>query len=562
MSTLLTHATEQIMIPQSGKKYTLDGTTPTGDTLGVDPTTQQQVVIPKADRAKFPTVLTPADQSNMPSSSTMPQPMQSQPFTMSSLVAQLTAEAGGMSPEEFAAHLQEDIQSEHQEIMQHHNMIEDDMREISEDEDAINAIQPNSALLQNIVGAGGRSEYNGNRQILSAQKRWGQQRKELAAARDAERAALVATSSKPVEKMNVNERIIHARNVEAAYNGSADATGHDKVTGLPMKEPGKVEVGMTEFPAGEKKGKGDGYNLPFHEMDQNQVAMREHFDNEKRLPTYNMQRRELSEYRDDPNGGKKNLGLSEQQKQSGPGEEPELNIGKEASLEEQALQSALGFSVTAADNVPAQEGPVVHKPLKTQPKIDEYQEPAMIPQAEGKAKESITKLRKVQADITALTKLIADTQKPFMDSMQTAVKPLQEQMGDQKKLLQSYLDMAYNSLNAARSTVAAYEQSIYAALERGKNVEPNVTLSQLLTRLETVEPELAAKVQKLQEEMKTELSQTVLEKFLYEYPISKSHEKRIQASSSAGVLSVLQHVITTANEIIGLIAQELDTINV
>ncbi len=79
-----------------------------------------------------------------------------------------------------------------------------------------------------------------------------------------------------------------------------DKTGHDKRTNIPGLETKDIVVGLTEFPKDQKKEestkKGKGYNIPFKDMDENQVEEREHFDNEKRLPIHRMKREELSEY--------------------------------------------------------------------------------------------------------------------------------------------------------------------------------------------------------------------------------------------------------------------------
>jgi len=50
----------------------------------------------------------------------------------------------------------------------------------------------------------------------------------------------------------------------------------DQQTGLPLrgKKHKKIEVGLTEFPEGQEKGKGKGYSLPFREMQDNALQDR------------------------------------------------------------------------------------------------------------------------------------------------------------------------------------------------------------------------------------------------------------------------------------------------
>lgn len=648
---ILTHAVEQVMQPQTGKRYTLNGVGPQGDTNAIDAETQEQVVIPKEQVPQMKKIVTTDPSTSTPQpamSNTMPQP-----FTMSSLTSQLIAEAT-MTAEEIKQHLKSDINTEKKEISHHDQMIKDDLAEIQEDANTIEQLASNSDLLRRIVSGlkeGGRGLAN-NPNIGKEQGRWQETKAKLIAHRNAKIKADI--ENKSIEKMTVQERIVHERGLVAnAGKYKADATGHDILTNLPMGETKKIEVGMTEFPKDQKKGKDEGYKIPFKEMDKNQVEMREHFDNEKRLPLYNKERREPDPKKGDAETKDKNLGLSEQQEQAEVGEEAELKPGKKAaSLEEQALLVALGYGTMtglsgntdlledqgyfanildevwkeisqqhnswsaienelrngtyeglnseglseeniqtikqhinyraeqvlratnsslqslaeelANEEVPAKkvlEKPVEHKVLKRAPGVNEFDEPSAIDEAASKVKESITKLKNTQAEIAALTTKIQEVQKPFMESLQTATKPLNEEMKKKQDLVKSYIDMAYNSLMSAEASVVAYEQSIFAAMERANTTSPNVTLAQLMTRLESTEPEIAAKVNAIKETMKTELSQDVLEKYLYEYPISVQHEKKVRRAAIGGdLLSALRDIINSANSIATLIVSELDSV--
>ena len=86
--------------------------------------------------------------------------------------------------------------------------------------------------------------------------------------------------------------------------------------------------------------------------------------------------------------------------------------------------------------------------------------------------------------------------------------------------------MIYSQLSEVENKIVAYEDKIFAVVERSKDETAKVSLAQLLDKLEKETPEIFAAVQKVKEAMENEHVTSVLERFLYEYPVSKEHEKK------------------------------------
>jgi len=117
--------------------------------------------------------------------------------------------------------------------------------------------------------------------------------------------------------------------------------------------------------------------------------------------------------------------------------------------------------------------------------------------------------------------------------MLEAQKPFQEDLKKQQESLTTYLEMIWNQLGEVENKIAAYEDKIFAAVERSKDEVANVTLAKLLEKLEKETPDIFNAVTKVKEAMENEHVTSVLERFLYEYPVSKEHEKKKVVRKSA-----------------------------
>jgi len=277
--------------------------------------------------------------------------------------------------------------------------------------------------------------------------------------------------------------------------------GHD-VNGVPVGEKKDVEVGLTEFPFEHKRDANYYKETPFTELDENQVKDREHFDNEKRLPMYRMKREEFDGYT------------------------TKLN-----PAEKTALLNALGLVVTAeelttTDPVPVVK-PVEYKELKTAPKIPEYSEPEVIHPADGKLKESITKLKKVQEEIKSLQATLKAKTDPINQMLKDATKPINDDIAKQQSLLKSYFDLVFEKLVDTDDQIVAYEKDLYSAVMRQKGVAGTASLTEVIKEAESSAPLIATEINKLKAIVENKRTTEVIERLLYQYPLSKSHEQKI-----------------------------------
>ena len=199
---------------------------------------------------------------------------------------------------------------------------------------------------------------------------------------------------------------------------------------------------------------------------------------------------------------------------------------KKSSVTDEDIANSLINKTAADEEDNVVERPIVHKDLKRAPGLEGWKEPEVIPESESKVKEAITKFRKVQADISTtkekLQAAIAPIQKKLMETQQ----PFQEDLKKSQESFTTYLEMIWNQLGEVENKIAAYEDKIFAAVERSKDETTKVSLAQLLEKLEKETPEVFAAVQKVKEAMENEKVTSVLERFLYEYPVSKEHEKK------------------------------------
>ncbi len=346
---------------------------------------------------------------------------------------------------------------------------------------------------------------------------------------------------------------LNKESADIGYNSSGpkkDKTGHD-VSGVPFSEEGKIEVGMTEFPKDQDKNKsneeGKGYKIDFKKMDENQVEEREQFDNKQRLQIPSLPWKELR----DMVGGK----------------EPKENLGLNAT-EASALEKVIGITKTAegeeepkaSEEKEPVELPIQHKPLKTAPKIKEYEEPTVIQPAEGKLKEVITKWHGVQSEIVTIKEQMQKKIAPLQQAVSEASAPFQEQQGKLTKELSTYLNLVYSKLGETEDKVAAYEDTILARLERQIETGGKISLDELLSELQKNLPEIHAKVAELKQQMEEAKIQPAIERFLYEYPKSKVQEKKVKSSTDSFSLDTLISTLVGWADILNDILELIPTL--
>jgi hypothetical protein len=307
--------------------------------------------------------------------------------------------------------------------------------------------------------------------------------------------------------------------------------GHDEVNNVPVGEDKKVRIGLNDFPKGEDRDKSvgvqseKGYDIPFKNMDTNQVENRENFHNINKLPADNMRRDELAGYIKDGEEDR-NYGMS-------------MEVPDEEQVNSLAIMKAMGITKIAEGAVPAEDPaekklvkkPIQYKEIKTAPKIEEFEEPPTIPEASGKVKEAITKLKKAQALISKSKSELAKKLAPLQESMKIIQAPYDKAAKKEKAMVTSYLEMVFDQLTQTQDHIAAYDESILAAIERTKSeISAPVTIAQLIERTNQIAPKVAEGIQRLTTLLENERTVEVLERLLYQYPISKVQEKKITSS--------------------------------
>jgi hypothetical protein len=323
-----------------------------------------------------------------------------------------------------------------------------------------------------------------------------------------------------------------------------DKTGHD-ASGVPFAEEKEITIGLTEFPKDQKKEdsnkEGKGYKIPFKKMDENQVEEREQFDNKQRLHIPSLQWKDLMKMVD--------------------GEKPDENLGLN-HVEKTALLKAIGMRREAADDAPVEEDktpelPIQHKDIKTAPKIKEFTEPAAIEPSGGKLKEAITKWNQVKKEIASIKSDMENKVAPLRQAVSDASAPFVEQQGKLAKELQTYMELVWSKLGETEDRVAAYEDTILARVERQIETGGKASLPELLAEVEKKAPEILAKLNELKQQLDASKMQHAVERLLYEYPVSKSHEKKVKASTDSfsfdEIMSTLVGWVDSLSEILNSI---------
>lgn len=438
-----------------------------------------------------------------------------------------------IDPSEFENHVRKDIDHERQEIVEKLDSVKND----------IDAIIENREMLPTTSGKIAHTTRSTatltNPNIGTAAKTWHELRKSLSF-----KHGFNAEEPDPTKET----REVRAQR-ELGFSPTKpkkDKTGHD-ASGVPLTEDKEVTLGLTDFPIDVTKskkyehpeaGKGKGYAIPFKEMEENQVKNREQFRNKEKLPVDHMTR---EEYRDML--GKK---------------DPDDNYGL-GDMEVSALSRAVGIQKRAFPDEPVapekSKRPIIYKDVKKAPAEKDYpgfKEPAVIEEAGGQVSEAITKLRQVQEKLAELEEELKKKQAGYTEKL----KPLQEDISKHKDLQKSYIEMAYNMLMATKDNVRAYEEAIYASVNRDvTDSGPAVTLPQVIEAAKAISEEFAQQIQSVVEKLKGGRATDVEERFLFKYPASGVQQKKITAL--AGVESVFIDIVKILSELNGRLADEL-----
>lgn len=581
---------QTVVNPVDQKQYTVKQVNQNDQSVTVlDSMTNREMIVPK-------------DQAQHLQPSLQTQPKQSS-FSVEAIADELVRQ-----------HLNEDIQTEQKEIDEHQKMIENDKKEIAEDQH----------LLQQTTS------FN-NPTISNMSQNWQTLRK-----------TLKTRSQEQQFKKAEKDPIYASRQVVAArqlgfdpYKPDADKTGHD-ITGVPVGEDKPIEVGLTEFPKDEKrddssghptdKKKQKGYRVPFKEMDENQVANREHFENENRLPVRNMMRKELKDYIE--GNDEKSYGLSKEEKtavlramgvlhtaaaddilDSFEGEDPvtsqaatesdvenvketvwneisgfgnrwsgternlrngtygftfteeqieEIHADMDGRLDSLVRNVSSSLDKTAQDAVEiSSDLPIKYKQMKKAPNREDFPEPPVIEQAKGQASEAITKLKKVQSEIAGLETQLKEKQAAF--TAETA--PLQGDIKKQKEMENSYIKMAFSALGATKDRLVAYEDSIIAATSVAKVQTPNVTLAQVIKKAAELSENLSQQITAIKEQLESEGQASVHERNLVEYPISETQRKKVMTSLETSLTTALFGFLRILDDVNSDIVEQIQNIS-
>lgn len=379
-------------------------------------------------------------------------------------------------------------------------------------------------------------------------KRWNEIRKEIREKlrkESAEKGDEHPFDSAPEHTSREQQESLRLQSV--GYTSSPDKhtpneAGRDPKSHIPTSSSGNVEIGMTEYPE---------FDQNFQESQEEMVERREHFQNQDKLPRSSMRRDEIEEYND----GKykdKNYGLSETANED-EFENPELQFeaSNDALAKEMISKKAMGEE---SEGAPIQERPIVHKDIKRAPGLEGYKEPETIEEASGKVKEGITKLHKVQQEIVEVKKKLQAVIAPLQKQLQEVQKPFNEDLIKKQESISSYIEMIYTQLTEQEGKISAYADKIFAVVERSKEEVSKATLPKLLAELETVDKETFDAVMKVKEAMESETVTSVLERFLYEYPVSKEHErKKVVRKSYDEEGSFIQAITILKDALMGLL---------
>jgi hypothetical protein len=338
--------------------------------------------------------------------------------------------------------------------------------------------------------------------------------------------------------------------------------GRDPVSGVPTGEARDIEVGMTEFPYGEDKVKGKGYeDYTMEDLDKKNLEEREHFRNEMLLTLPQMRRKDLKEY---INGTPDPFDrFDKEERYASIALFDEIGIVPKVSRLKELFKANMSMSIdqfAALDNAttideidevfpPSKtsgvesiyrhfirtsadestvEKPIQFKEIARAPGVDMgYKEPEAIQPTRGKAKEAITKMKQVKLQIEALQKELKEKTDHIKQTLKDAEKPIMERMTKEQALLKTYIDMVYEQLSQTEDKVGHYESEIYATIERENVATKPASVAELISKAEELLPEVAVEIKKIKGIIENERTTRVIEKYLYAYPIKGPQEKKI-----------------------------------
>jgi DNA-directed RNA polymerase subunit RPC12/RpoP len=615
---------QQVVNPADGKTYNVVKQDNAGTTV-MDPTTQQQMIVPKEQQQNLkPAVQTQASLED----NALDEAIKKKAFSVKAMFDDILddalnragfevkdpdekdgearrftekelAESGrqylsehpeedpdisSMVPiDEITNHLEEDINNDTEHAHRLNDLAKDELVEQEPDdakalhELAIEELDE-TAEDASLLGQLSNHRKFTNPKVASMSQNWATYRKQIRE----DKAKKVQAAQKPIPNSKKSfQQQVSEELAKQGYKGfkpeSAEPTENGRTErGVPVGESKDVEIGMTDFPD---------YTKPFQEAQQEMVDSREHFQNEKKLPVYKMKREELGDY-----NAPENFGLSETER-DGEFKNPKLQFESAKSIANSLVKEAeavelpdgSGFFTDTIDTdkdveaskkkVAAEEiqtgtkvspqvmeKPVVHKPIKTSPKLDEYEEPAVIEMASGKVKEAITKFKQAQTDVKSLQEEIQAKIKPLQDSINELMKPYTSPSdpNDPKspniqvkkaQAVTTYMNMVFEQLQLLENSTVAYEKEIFAAVQRSKAEAKPASLAEVLAKAEEIAPQLVEEINKVKAAIENERTTEVIEKFLYEYPLSKSHEKKVVTSLKVEAFDELSDVLNTWKEI-------------
>jgi len=385
-------------------------------------------------------------------------------------------------------------------------------------------------------------------------KRWFERRKELKTQSDMENKELQNMPTYNEKRQVRAVRELGLSKEAKSMKPDVDSTGHDKKTGLPIGEEKEIEVGLTEFPKDVDRSKHpEGYNsMTMEEMDHKFEDEHEHFDNESKLPSNTMMREESGEYY---SGDKKRKKIKDMRAESDEPRysHPQGDIYKsnpKISAIDLALDKVIGIEKTAEEEgvKEPEKLPVQYKPIKKAPGKDMgYIEPDTIPQAGGEIKEAIKKFKDTQKSIETLQEQIKIVSKPLQEALLNATKPLNEEILKHNSVINSYLNLVYDKLGETKDKIAAYEDNLFTSLDRENVKAPPASLAEILKKAKEINPAIAEEIQKIKSLIENDNTKAVIERYLYEYPISEIQKKKI--SSLEDIDSLLHQFVDVINSL-------------
>jgi hypothetical protein len=287
-------------------------------------------------------------------------------------------------------------------------------------------------------------------------------------------------------------------------------------------------------------------------MDENHVSEREKFNNEHRQYINSMTIRQLRELlkgtTDEIEAVERGKGLQEERKPS----------TKTSSIEEETIARSVGLmSLAEIDLVPDEESndpslpkdaPVVHKPTQKAPQLPEYKEPGLIEPAPKEVRVFIDKFMQHYYNLHRLKEELQAELEPYkrrITEIQTEKSPA---IDLEEKMMKEALELAYKAISITEDGIVHYQHELWVALSRVKTIRPAVTVKQIIEEARKIDQHLAEQIERLEELVGSKGESKVRERFLYEFPPSKSHEKRLKPESSL-IKSAMESLVEELNEV-------------